>query len=494
MMHRLYSLATCSLLLALNIRVLAAPFVASDNYEGHDFATQAISKRNGPANQTTAALPDTFAMSDASTLPSRQYTLTYSHDRIDIQPNKSLIALHWGVSNLSQALDSAINDATNRAMTGNKQPQTQLNVSFDHLSLIITPVPDVQQPLFLTWTDFTTIFSILRNDTLKQPDFSTLFVGVVGDTNGDVFAQVAILPEVVFVSQAATNKTLVNNLNGTAPSRSRFIGNPGRVLQMDPGRISMWDQGFNDEIERAERHSRVIRDGPPISGTNLRMRVGEAGAYMNPIAADRLREAYISIRDLVAILPPETLPNHMDSHIVSPRIALRRPGASVAGQFGCMQLGINAFNLRDTSPLTSHEVHAIFDALDILMNQLERITFPPEVTIYRPNEIQYTAFFFFVMEPRIPRIPMAVTRVGGPIIQVTPPPRASSNSAITSNYPRPSSQPSSSISDSGTLDRFAEQLAASDSGTWDSISEQLEASNRGMCSWWTTCFTGSLPL
>ncbi len=231
-MHRWYALAAW-VLFATNVTVWASPLAAPRKSTDHGSATQATARRNKAVNQTTAALPNTFATSDSSTPPSRQYTLTYSHDQIDVQPNNSLIAVHYGVANLSQALDASIEDATNRARTGSKQPQIQLNTSFNHLSLIVTPVVDVQQPLFLSWTDFATILQILRNDTLQRPDYSTLLVGVVSDTSGNVYAQVAILPEVVFMSQAASIKPVVNNLNGTAPSHSTFIGGPGRGLRWD---------------------------------------------------------------------------------------------------------------------------------------------------------------------------------------------------------------------------------------------------------------------
>ena len=494
-MYRWYSLVPWLTLLAGNVSVRAAPLVVSSESQSHNLAIQAISRRSATANQTTAALPDTFATSDASTLPSRQYTLTYSHDRIDIQPNNSLIALHFGVANLSQALDAAIDDATNQARTGSKQPQTQLNASFGHLSMIVTPVANVQQPLFLTWTDFATILKVLRNDTLQRPHYSTLFVGVVGDTSGNVYAQVAILPEVVFVSQVATIKPVVNNLNGTAPTQSTFIGNPGRRLQWNPAHNgdnpsssdneNMWDQGSNSEMESAERQSGVTRDGPPISGTTLTMLVREN--YRHRIAADRLREAYDSLRDSVAVLPQADPSARISGGLTSPTITLRRPGNGVYAEFGVMDF---TYYDRDESQLTSRELHAVFAALDVLMNQLESIAFPPSIEIYRQGESNMIAFFYFWHQSAAGEDPMVATRVGGSLIaqpvasgsssgQVgPPPPGGSSSSATMGNYARPNNQPSSSIADSGT---------------WDSISAQLQASNRRVCSWWTTCFTGSWP-
>ena len=492
-MYWWYSLAAWSTLLAADVDVWAAPLIKSGKPTDHRVTIPAIFTRSAAVNQTTAPLPDTFATSDASTLPSRQYTLTYSHDQIEMQPSISLIALHFGAANLSQALDAAIDDATNQARSGSQQPQTHLHASFNHLSLIVTPAADVQQPLSLTWTDFATILQILRKDLLQRRNPSKLFVGVVGDTSGNVYAQVAVLPEVVFVSQAATINPVVNNLNGTVLTQSTFIGNPGRGLQWDPARngdnpsssddANIWDQDSNSEMESAERESGVTREGPPIRGTNLTMLVNES--HGRRIAADRLREAYESVRDSVAVLPRGDPSARISGSITSPTIALRRPGHGISAEFGTVDL---RYYHRDESQLTSREMYAVFAALDVVMNQFVSVAFPPSIEIYRVGVNPMIAYFYFWQQSN--EDPLSVTGPGNNLIanpvasgssaeRVRPqPPGASSNSATTGNYVRPTNQPSSSIPDSGT---------------WDSISQRLQASNRRVCSWWTTCFTGSWP-
>ncbi len=246
----------------------------------------------------------------------------------------------------------------------------------------------------------------------------------------------------------------------------------------------MWDQGSNSEMENAERQLGVTRDGPPIVGTNLTMLVRENNRHR--IAADRLREAYDSLRDSVAVLPREHPSARISGLITSPTIALRRPGNGIYAEFGVIDL---TYYDRDESQLTSSEVHAVFAALDVLMFQLQNVAFPPSIEIHRQGESNMIAFFYFWHQSSTTEEPLATTGVvGGLVAQPVasgsseqvgpPPPGASSNSATTGNYARPSNQPFSSIPDSGT---------------WDSISQQLQASNRRVCSWWTTCFTGSWP-
>ena len=85
---------------------------------------------------------------------------------------------------------------------------------------------------------------------------------MVGGTNGNVYAQRA-LPKIVFLSQATTDKSIVNDLNETALTQSTFLGAPNRSLQSEPARDgddsdpdndeNISDQGTSSERESAEK-------------------------------------------------------------------------------------------------------------------------------------------------------------------------------------------------------------------------------------------------
>ena len=140
-MHlRSYSAVWSTLLAAM---VVAAPPFQIGTSEDHDSRMQALSRRVEIANQTTVGLPDDSALSNASALPPKRYIFTYSHDKLDVQEDASSIAVHFGSNNLSWALDAAIDHLTYRPRTLSQPRQTQLNASFNHLSLIITPAIDI---------------------------------------------------------------------------------------------------------------------------------------------------------------------------------------------------------------------------------------------------------------------------------------------------------------------------------------------------------------
>ncbi|KAI9836139.1 MAG: hypothetical protein M1838_005130 [Thelocarpon superellum] len=146
-----------------------------------------------------------------------QYFLTYSHGTI-ADGNTSLIAVDFGVDNLSRALQAAIEEAANHTMA--EELSTQFNVSARRLSLFVRPSLNVPTPLTITWRDFASNLQILLNDAQQIPGYQTLPVGIVADQEQNSVLEVVIIPELILAETAAV---VVDDLTTTTSATSSLL-------------------------------------------------------------------------------------------------------------------------------------------------------------------------------------------------------------------------------------------------------------------------------
>ncbi|KAI9844444.1 MAG: hypothetical protein M1838_002180 [Thelocarpon superellum] len=208
------------------------------------------------ADIALAPLPNTFPRSSSPDGQTQRFSLAYAHGTIQVSPNVSLTAVRYGAGNLSQALEAAISEASEHAAT--EKPQPYFKTSFGHLSLIVKSTEAAPTSLNMTWSDYAALLRILLNHSRQHPA-PTLFVGLVEDQNKHVYAEVAILPELIIINQA---EIPVSSINSTAATQSTPLRPPDRRLTSDD---EDWD------AEEVGAPPSFFQDGPVVEGTTLRM-------------------------------------------------------------------------------------------------------------------------------------------------------------------------------------------------------------------------------
>ncbi|KAI9671143.1 MAG: hypothetical protein M1817_003650 [Caeruleum heppii] len=183
-----------------------------------------------PSSQRTKRLPAKLFVIPASTVSKRQsrdtveeYTLTYSHDAITTDNNRTLYAPSAGMADVRALLANAVR--VGNASQDSTAFADTFNSTLGNLTLIMNAVGSTPQNPTFDWATYAEVAAVLLADTIDVPrSVTSAWVGVVKSLAGDVKAELGVVPRLVIERggspTAVTSSPSSSSSSSPAPATS----------------------------------------------------------------------------------------------------------------------------------------------------------------------------------------------------------------------------------------------------------------------------------